>query len=113
MPKPLELALSVNACKELEHVRDHDADTYMREKAAALLKIAGGQSGRDVALHGLLKPSWCNPIEKLWRWPHQNILHLHRQSGDWPGLKQRVAGTLDQFSTGSPELLRYTGLLLD
>ena len=55
MPKPLELQLSVGAREELEHVRDHDADAYMREKAAALLQIAGGQSGRAVARYGLLK----------------------------------------------------------
>jgi hypothetical protein len=57
--------------------------------------------------------SWCNPIEKLWRWLKQHLLHLHRLSGDWSGLKQQVAEALDQFNTGSPELLRYTGLLLD
>jgi hypothetical protein len=56
--------------------------------------------------------SWCNPIEKLWRWLKQYELHLHRLSADWSGLKQRVAETLDQFKAGSPELLRYTGLLL-
>lgn len=55
--------------------------------------------------------SWCNPIEKLWRWLKQQHLHLHRLSEDWPGLKQRVAEALDCFQTGSPELLCYTGLL--
>lgn len=56
--------------------------------------------------------SWCNPIEKLWRWLKQHELHLHRLSEDWAALKQRVAETLDQFTAGSLELLRYTGLLL-
>ena len=55
MPTPLQLTLSATARRELERVRDHDREPYMREKAAALLKIADGQSGRDVALHGLLK----------------------------------------------------------
>ena len=55
MPTPLQLTLSATARRELERVRDHDRDPHMREKAAALLKIADGQSGRDVALHGLLK----------------------------------------------------------
>ena len=55
MPKPLQLTLGVAERRKLEHVRDHDREPYMREKAAALLKIAAGQSGRDVALHGLLK----------------------------------------------------------
>ncbi len=57
--------------------------------------------------------SWCNPIEKLWRWLQQQKLHLHRLSEDWPALKQQVAAFLDRFQLGSPELLRYTGLLLD
>jgi DDE superfamily endonuclease len=55
--------------------------------------------------------SWCNPTEKLWRWLKQQELHQHRLSDDWPGLKQRVAERLDACHTGSPELLRYTGLL--
>ena len=55
--------------------------------------------------------SWLNPIEKLWRWLKQDVLHLHRMSGDWPALKQAVADFLDGFKNGSPELLRYAGLL--
>jgi hypothetical protein len=55
MPKPLQLMLSTSARQELERVRDREPEPYMREKAAALLKIAAGQSGRDVACHGLLK----------------------------------------------------------
>lgn len=55
--------------------------------------------------------SWLNPIEKLWRWLQQDILHLHRFSDDWLQLKQRVAEFLDQFQHSSTSLLRYTGLL--
>jgi transposase len=55
MPRPLQLVLSSAERRELERVRDHDPEPYLREKAAAMLKIAAGQSGRDVALHGLLK----------------------------------------------------------
>ncbi|MEJ5315358.1 MAG: transposase, partial [Anaerolinea sp.] len=54
--------------------------------------------------------SWLNPIEKLWRWLKQDVLHLHRKSHDWPALKQEVAAFLDRFAHGSPELLRYVGL---
>jgi hypothetical protein len=54
--------------------------------------------------------SWLNPIEKLWRWLKQDVLHLHRHSDDWPHLKTRVAEFLDQFKDDSPDLLRYVGL---
>ena len=55
--------------------------------------------------------SWLNPIEKLWRWLKQDVLHLHRLSDNWPRLKQRVRDFLDQFKDGSTELLTYVGLL--
>lgn len=57
--------------------------------------------------------SWLNPIEKLWRWLKQDILHLHRLSSDWQQLKQQLAQFLDKFLLGSSDLLRYTGLLLE
>jgi hypothetical protein len=55
--------------------------------------------------------SWLNPIEKLWRWLKQNLLHLHPYSNDWPMLKQEVTSFLNQFQQGSDALLRYVGLL--
>jgi transposase len=53
---------------------------------------------------------WLNPIEKLWRWVRQRILHHHRLSERWNELKQRVAQFFDQFAAGSEELLKYVGL---
>ena len=55
--------------------------------------------------------SWLNPIEKVWRWLRQQVLHQHRLADDWPTLKQRVAQFFDQFQNGSTPLLRYIGLL--
>lgn len=55
--------------------------------------------------------SWLNPIEKLWRWLKQDVLHLHRLSHDWQKLKAQVAAFLDDFADGSTQLLRYVGLL--
>jgi DDE superfamily endonuclease len=54
---------------------------------------------------------WLNPIEKLWRWVRQDILKMHRWVEDWPWVKQQVRAFLDQFAHGSPDLLRYVGLL--
>lgn len=55
--------------------------------------------------------SWCNPIEKLWRWLKQDVLHLHRLSDDWQALKQAVESFLNRFENGSSHLCRYVGLL--
>ena len=53
---------------------------------------------------------WTNPIEKLWKFVRQEVLHLHRFEDDWPGVKQAVMNCLDQFAHGSKELLQYVGL---
>jgi hypothetical protein len=53
---------------------------------------------------------WTNPIEKLWRWLRQDVLHLHRYADRWDDLKGRVAEFLDGFRNGSPKLLHYVGL---
>jgi hypothetical protein len=39
----------------LQEHRDHDPRPYVRERCAALLKIADGESAHRVAQHGLLK----------------------------------------------------------
>lgn len=57
--------------------------------------------------------SWLNPIEKLWRWLRQEVLHLHPLAADWPALRARVQAFLEQFGSGSVALLRYVGLLGD
>jgi hypothetical protein len=41
---------------ELEAARDHDERPYVRERAAALLKIADGETAHAVARLGLVKP---------------------------------------------------------
>lgn len=56
MPAPLAVALRPEQAQELEHLRDHDPTPYVREKAAAILKVAAGQSLRAVARTGLLRP---------------------------------------------------------
>ncbi len=56
---------------------------------------------------------WLNPIEKLWRWVRQDALYLHRDAGDWNTLQDHLHGFLEQFATGSTEVLEYVGLLGD
>jgi hypothetical protein len=55
--------------------------------------------------------SWLNPIEKLWRWLRQDILHSHHLSHDFKQLRAQVADFLRQFAHGSFQLLYYVGLL--
>ena len=54
---------------------------------------------------------WTNPIEKLWRWVRQAVLHLHRLSDGWQTLQEKVLAFMEQFKGGSQDLLRYVGLL--
>lgn len=54
--------------------------------------------------------SWLNPIEKLWRWLKQDVLHLHRLSDRLTELRASVNRFLDHFAVGSLDLLRYVGL---
>ena len=51
-----KLELTPEEQAELERVRDHNPRPYLRERAAALLKIAQGQTPHQVARQGLLKP---------------------------------------------------------
>jgi hypothetical protein len=50
------LTLTEGQRDELLRLRDHDKRPYVRERGAALLKIADGQSPHYVATQGLLKP---------------------------------------------------------
>ena len=56
MPIPYQLALTDEHRCEVLATRDQAAQPYLRERAAALLKIAGGQSIRAVAAQGCLTP---------------------------------------------------------
>jgi transposase len=62
MPPPIKLHLEPVQQQELEALRDHAAEPYLRERAAALLKIAAGQSASAVARAGLLKPRYYETV---------------------------------------------------
>lgn len=64
------LTLNASERTELESIRDRDPRPYLRERAAALLKIADGMGPTVVARCGLLKPRnketvclWLNDYE--------------------------------------------------
>lgn len=50
---------------ELVQVRDHDHRPYLRERAAALLKIADGMAASRVAREGLLK---VRHVDTVFNW---------------------------------------------
>jgi hypothetical protein len=56
MPQRRTLTLTEDQRQELVHHRDHDPRPAGRERCAALLKVAAGQSPYAVARHGLLRP---------------------------------------------------------
>lgn len=57
--------------------------------------------------------SWLNPIEKLWRWLRQEVVHLHPWADDLPTLRAQADRFLARFAAGAParrDLLHYVGL---
>lgn len=57
--------------------------------------------------------SWLNPIEKLWRWLRQEVVHLHPWADELPALYAAAERFLSRFTDGAPDcadLLRYVGL---
>ena len=54
--------------------------------------------------------SWLNPIEKLWRWLKQDVLHNHNVADDWDKLRLKVSQFLSQINEHPEDLLKYTGL---
>jgi hypothetical protein len=57
--------------------------------------------------------SWLNPIEKLWRWLRQEVVHLHPWADDPPALRAAADAFLARFVPGAAacaDLLRYVGL---
>ena len=55
MPQRRTLSLTDAQRHELLHHRDHDQRPYVRERCAALLKIADGSAPHAVATRGLLR----------------------------------------------------------
>lgn len=68
---PRTLALTDTERADLEHTRDRDSRPYLRERAAALLKVADDMPAATVAKIGLHKPRhpetiliWLNDYEQ-------------------------------------------------
>ena len=113
MPAKLKLELTVEQKQELEDLRDHALKPYLRERAAAILKIAAGSSGRETALHGLLKPHWQDTIyDWVARYLTKGIAGLEIQSGRGrkpafsPSVSERRGGSGSHFTHLAPSAQR-------
>jgi len=82
MPKQLQLSLTDKQRAELIDLRDHADKPYLRERAAAMLKIADGGSARQVAAQGLLRKRWHYTLGVwLTRYEQDGIEGLKIKSG--------------------------------
>ena len=83
MPVRRTLALDEGQRSLLAQHRDHDPRPYVRERCAALLKVADGLSAHAVARSGLLRP---RDPDTLYSW-----LDLYQRAG-LPGLLAHQQG---------------------
>jgi hypothetical protein len=82
MAQPRCIHLTAEQAEELQWVRDHHQKAYMRERAAAILKVASGLSMLQVALHGLLKARRYETIsEWISRYEQGGVPGLQVQAG--------------------------------
>ncbi len=82
MPGSLKIELSEAQRDELGDVRDHSPLPYLRERAAAILKIADGASGLKTARELLLKPRWQDTVyEWVRRYQAEGVAGLKIRGG--------------------------------
>ena len=76
------LLLTPSEREDLLDLRDHALQPYLRERAAALLKIADGLAVAAVARHGLLRPRRPDTLyEWLDRYQAEGMAGLILQAG--------------------------------
>ena len=82
MAPAYRLGLSETQRRELEVARRTHPKAYVREKAAAILKVADGQAMRQVALFGLLRRRHPETISDWIRdYQRQGLVGLGVQAG--------------------------------
>jgi hypothetical protein len=82
MPAPLKLKLTETQRSQLVELRDHSKLPYLRERAAALLKIADGHSGFETARNLLNRPHWQDTIyDWVKRFQAEDVKGLTIRSG--------------------------------
>lgn len=82
MPPKLQLDLDDHEREKLVYIRDHHEKPYMRERSAAVLKIAAGASAAEVARNGLLRSRRPNTVRGWFhRYVEEGIEGLHIREG--------------------------------
>lgn len=100
MPKPLQITLDQAARMELERLRDRGDKAYVRERAAAILKIADGMSASQVAQQGLHKARQYQSVcEWVHRYKAEGIAGLYIREGR--GRKAAFSPTLPNAGNGT------------
>lgn len=94
MANQFHLTLTAAQQAELIHLRDHAPSAYLRERAAAILKVGAGAAIQTVAARGLLRP---RQPETVRAWITRYL------SGGLGGLRVRSGrGRKPAFSPGVP-----------
>ena len=93
-----QLVLSEAERQELVKLRDHARQPYLRERAAALLKIAEGMPAAWVARYGLLRPRRPDTVYE-WLDRYQATGSAGRQV--LPGRGRKPAFSPSAFHSGS------------
>ena len=82
MPKQRTLSLTEEERAELLEIRDHAQKPYVRERAAALLQVSEGKSGRWVAQNGLVRPRQPDTVyDWLNRYEAEGVDGLYMEDG--------------------------------
>lgn len=99
---PRKLALNPHERQDLEQIRDHDPRPYLRERAAALLKVADGMAALQVARVGLLKPRHPETI-LLWLNDYEQTRHLRPRPATRRAFSPAGSGAGPDFGAVAPE----------
>jgi len=95
MPKPLEIRLEAAEEITLQEMLKAHPKAYMRERAAAILKVSQGLSGREVARHRLNRAHAPDTIyDWIARYQQEGIagLQVKKGRGRKPAFSPSVPG---------------------
>ncbi len=82
MPSIIRFTLTTDQRAELQKMLNYADKPYLRERAAALLKIGDGQTITQVAAHGLLRPRQHETVRGwLRRYQQAGLAGLTIQTG--------------------------------